>query len=200
MGPLRFRGARRTYYDPRNSLLPEVLRRRVGIPFTLSIVAIEVAANLGVEACGVGMPGHFLVGEGAVPRRWLDLFDGGTWLDERGARHRFAALHGGDASFDPAFLGPTPPRQIVARVLANLAAVHRAAGDPTMLLRSLELRAAIPGVGRGPRDRVELADAYVGVGRVHDAAAVLDELAQRIDPRRREALAVRQAALRAVLN
>lgn len=200
VGPMRFRGARRAYYDPRNSLLPDVLSRRVGIPITLSIVTIEVAAALGVVATGVGMPGHFLVGDGSAPARWLDVFDGGTWLDQRAARRRFADLHGQEATFDPAYLRPTSPTQIVARVLANLAVVHRSAGDPNRLVRVLELRALIPGVARGPRDRVELAEAYAAVGRTGDAAEVLAELSTRIDPRRRSGLAARIAQLRAGLN
>lgn len=197
---LGFRGDRTTYYDARNSMLPDVLRRRVGIPITLSIVTIEVAARVGVAASGVGMPGHFLVGDGSRPQRWLDAFDGGTWLDERGARRLFSRLHGAAATFDPAFLRPTPGSQVVARVLANLAAVHRNAGDPTALLRCLELRSDIPGAAQGPRDRVELAEAYVGVGRTEDALEVLAELHDRIDPRRRAALEARMAQLRTTRN
>lgn len=197
---LGFGGDQVTYYDRRNSLLPEVLRRRTGIPITLSIVVIEVAGALGITATGVGMPGHFLVGDGATPMRWLDCFDGGAWLDERGAQERFRRIHGPGATFDPAFLRPTPPTQIVARVLGNLSAIERHAGDPTALLRVLELLDDIPGVGMGPRDRVELAEAYVGVGRAADAVAVLQDLLTRIDPRRRPALESRIAQLRAGLN
>lgn len=199
-GELGFGGDRATYYDRRNSLLPDVLRRRTGIPITLSIVVIEVAAALGVSAAGVGMPGHFLVGDGPSPQRWLDCFDGGAWLDEGGARARFVRIHGPGATFDPAFLRPTPHTQVVARVLGNLSAIERNAGDPSALLRVLELLDDIPGVGVGPRDRVELAEAYVGVGRADDAVAVLEELLARIDPRRRPALESRIAQLRAGLN
>jgi len=58
----RFSGNRRDYYDPRNSLLDQVLERQLGIPITLAIVAMEVGRRLGVPLSGVGMPGHFLVG------------------------------------------------------------------------------------------------------------------------------------------
>jgi regulator of sirC expression with transglutaminase-like and TPR domain len=197
---LGFAGDGDVYYDVRNSMLPDVLRRRIGIPISLGIVLIEVAERLDVSATGVGMPGHFLVGEGASPTRWVDAFDHGRWLDAQGAERRFRAVHGQDATFDPAFLAPTPRPQILARVLANLAGIYRGLGDPTRLLRSLELRCDIPGVGAAPRAQVELAEAYVAVGRVDAAISVLDALTERVDPRRREALAARIDLLRAGLN
>src|SRR5688572_2820188 len=55
-----FRGNELHYDDPRNSFLPEVLARRTGIPITLSIVAIEIAARAGFPLCGISFPGHFL--------------------------------------------------------------------------------------------------------------------------------------------
>lgn len=197
---LGFRGDRARYGDLRNSLLPDVLRRRTGIPITLSVVLLEVAGRLGAPAVGVGMPGHFLVGDAAVPGRWLDPFDGGRVLDLDGARRRFLEVHGPSASFDPAFLQPTPPAQILARVLNNLANGHRSLGDPTGLLRVLELRDEIPAVRDAPRSRVELAEALAAVGRTAEAAAVLTALSERIDPRRRAALGERIATLRSSLN
>ena len=56
-----FRGNAEDYYDPRNSFLHHVLDRRLGIPITLSIVYVAVAARAGLEAVGVGLPGHFIV-------------------------------------------------------------------------------------------------------------------------------------------
>jgi len=197
---LGFSGDADVYYDVRNSMLPDVLRRRIGIPISLGIVLIEVAQRLDVGATGVGMPGHFLVGDGAVPSRWVDAFDHGRWLDRRGAEQRFRVVHGPDATFDPAFLSPTPRPQILARVLANLAGVYRALGDPTRLLRSLELRGDIPGVGQAPRAQVELAEAYVAVGRIDTAIDVLEDLTERVDPRRRDVLVARIDTLRAGLN
>ena len=52
-----FRGNEQQYDDPRNSFLPEVLARRTGIPITLSIVAIEVAARAGLAALRRLVPG-----------------------------------------------------------------------------------------------------------------------------------------------
>ncbi|WP_426572975.1 transglutaminase family protein [Aquihabitans sp. McL0605] len=199
-GSVGLRGDREHYYDARNSMLPDVLRRRRGIPITLAVVVIDVAERLGVPATGVGMPGHFLVGDGPAPTRWLDGFDGGTWLDADGAVACFRSIHGAGATFDASFLAPTPRPQILARVLANLAGIYRTAGDPTSLLRALELRCDIPGVGTAPRAQVELAEAHVAVGRTDEALLVLERLLERVDPRRRTALEERIAGLRAVRN
>src|SRR5436309_2883371 len=38
-----FRGNEENYYDPRNSYLNEVLDRRLGIPISLAVIAMEVA-------------------------------------------------------------------------------------------------------------------------------------------------------------
>ena len=52
------------YADLRASLLPEVLRRRRGLPILLSVVWLEVARRADVDAFGTSMPGHFVVGLG----------------------------------------------------------------------------------------------------------------------------------------
>nr|MBP7596786.1 transglutaminase family protein [Candidatus Microthrix sp.] len=74
----------RNYYDPRNSLLDQVLDRRRGIPLSLAALALAVAERCGAPLAGVGMPGHFLLAEthgddGGV-RRYFDPFDGGREL------------------------------------------------------------------------------------------------------------------------
>lgn len=197
---LGFAGDAARYYDLRNSLLGDVLARRRGIPITLAVVVIEVADRLGVAATGVGMPGHFLVGDGPVPARWFDPFAGPASIDAAAARARFRTIHGDEVAFDPAFLRPTPAPQIVGRVLANAAGVLQRGGDPRRLLRALELRGEIPGVGTTPRARVELAEAYRAVGRVADAVATLEAVRDQVDPRRRALVDERIDRLRAALS
>ncbi len=58
---LGFGGNRNNYYDPDNSYLPVVLRTRMGIPISLAVLWLEVAQGIGLQARGVGFPGHFLV-------------------------------------------------------------------------------------------------------------------------------------------
>lgn len=168
---LGFAGDRSTYHDARNSLLPDVLDRRLGIPITLAVVAMEVGRRRGVPLLGVGMPGHFLVREPGDGAAFLDLFDGGRPLDADGCRTVFAGLHP-RLPWDPAYLEPVGHRTIVTRVLANLANAHRRAGDRDALAGVLDLRLLLPGTGL--RERRELAVLLGSMGRFRQGAAVLE--------------------------
>jgi len=75
-----FAGNTTNYYDPRNSLLDQVLERRLGMPITLSVVCLEVGRRAGVSLEGVSMPGHFLVRPMATDH-YLDAFNGGALHD-----------------------------------------------------------------------------------------------------------------------
>jgi regulator of sirC expression with transglutaminase-like and TPR domain len=187
---LGFAGDRATYHDARNSLLPDVLDRRLGIPISLAIVAIEVARRRGITLLGVGMPGHFLVREEDDPDHFVDLFEGGRGLDAAGCREVFERLHP-RVAWDDGFLAPVGPSAIVARVLANLANAHRRAGDRDGLAATLDLRLVVPGATL--RDRRELAVLLGSMGRFAQGAEVLEATGEDAD---REA-AIR---LRARLN
>ncbi len=161
------RGDAADYYDPRNSLVPAVLDRGFGNPVTLAVIAVDVATRLGVAATVVGMPGHVLIGDGDPPQRWVDGFHGGRWLDAQAARDRFASLHGPRAAFHPQFLSATPGQMVMARCLANLAAIYGAAGDASRLVRVRRMRVLIPAIG--DRERPHLAHALELVGRRQEA-------------------------------
>ena len=189
----RFAGDHADYYDVTNSLLPKVLDRRRGIPITLSIVMIEVARRVGLPLVGVGLPGHFLVGDPSDTDRFVDAFSGGVVLDRQACRRLFEHLHGPDAPFADTYLDPVGPRAIIARVLANLKQISVARGDRHQLVRVLRLRSAIPRIG--PGERAELAEALVSAGQFVEAASELDALAEHSSPANAERL--RQAAIRA---
>jgi regulator of sirC expression with transglutaminase-like and TPR domain len=134
---LGFRGNTDNYYDPRNSFLAEVLDRKVGIPITLSVLYLEVARRLGVDAAGVGFPGHFLVRvDGGRAPLFLDPFGGGAVLDRPELAALLASASGSDARLDDAMLAATPKRAILLRMLNNLAGIYDRAGDS---FRSLEV-------------------------------------------------------------
>jgi regulator of sirC expression with transglutaminase-like and TPR domain len=124
-----FSGNRADYYDPRNSYLNDVLDRKKGIPITLSLVYIEVARRLGLQASGVGFPGHFLTRVAAVPDLIIDPFSGSI-LDERQCQERLRSMAGPDAVLQPkVHLCSASPRQILARLLSNLKQVFFARRD-----------------------------------------------------------------------
>jgi regulator of sirC expression with transglutaminase-like and TPR domain len=168
---LGFAGDRDTYHDARNSLLPEVLDRRVGIPLSLAVVAIEVGRRCGVPLVGVGMPGHFLVRSAVDDSRFLDLFHDGAELDREGCQEIFARLHVG-AAWDDRFLEPVGPVAIVSRMLANLANAYRRVGDRQALCWAMDLRLRLPGASE--RDRRELAVLLGAAGRYDEAADALE--------------------------
>lgn len=119
-----FRGDRETYYDPANSCLHLVLERRVGIPISLSALYIAVGQRAGVALEGVGFPLHFLVRPQGVPDAFIDPFDGGRLLTRRDCAALLDAMSGAQIPFDPRFLEPLPPTELIRRVLRNLKHAH----------------------------------------------------------------------------
>ncbi len=198
-GDLGFAGDRRDYYDPRNSYLDAVLDRRLGIPITLSILAIAVGRRLDVSLAGVSMPGHFLVRDTERPETFLDAFTG-TILDHRGCVMTFRRVHGEDVRFDPGWLRPVGSFAVIARVLANLKSIFLAREDRASLSWCLELRSTVPGVGAD--ERRELAAVLAATGRLREAADIHDVLADQAEAIGQPADVDRRSAtrLRARLN
>jgi len=166
-----FSGNAEDYYDPRNSFLDDVLDRRLGIPITLSVVYVAVAARAGLEAVGVGLPGHFVVrAERHGRHRLLDPFHGGALLDHAGCEALVARARPGGGPLDPRWLEPVTTRQIFVRMLSNLKAVYSALGDWARALGASErIVLLVPDALEEVRDRGTLY-ARLGQGR----AAVRD--------------------------
>ncbi len=141
-----FRGNEADYYDPRNSCLDEVLARRLGIPITLSVVLLEVGWRLGLDLAGVGFPGRFLVRAREPGReRILDPFGGGAALDRATLEDYLARAIGAPTRLAPEHVRTVGKREILARMLNNLAAIYRRAGDGAKLETVLALQRAIDG-------------------------------------------------------
>jgi len=175
-GDLGFAGNRVDYYDPRNSYLDQVVARRTGIPITLAVLTLSVGRRLGVPLVGVGMPGHFLVRDQVDPDLFVDPFRSGARLDGRQCAAAFAAVHGPEAAFHPAYLAPVGPRLIVSRMLANLRSIFAGVGDRPSLVAVLELNNCLP--ASSGEDRGELAAALAATGRFGDAARQYDLAAE----------------------
>ncbi len=127
---LGFRGDTEDYYDPRNSFLNDVLDRRLGIPISLSVVYLAVAAHVGLAATGIGLPGHYVVrAERRGRQQLLDPFHGGRLLDRAGCEALVAQVRRGAGRLDPRWLVPVTTRQTLVRMLANLKGVYSALGD-----------------------------------------------------------------------
>ncbi len=134
-----FHGNRAEYGDPRNSFLNEVLTRRLGLPISLSVVFLHVGQQLELPVKGVGMPGHFIVGvTTSAGMLYLDPFNGGAPLTREQCLERVQQATGYRGRFDPRWLAPTPPRDIVARMLNNLRHVYSQAEDWPRTLSVIE--------------------------------------------------------------
>lgn len=155
-----FRGNHQNYYDPRNSLLNQVIDRRLGIPITLSILYLEIGWALGLPLEGVAFPGHFLV-KCPVDRGLviLDPFNGGTSLSEDDLRERLEQqdLGAGASPEVQDWLRPADRRTIVARLLRNLKRIYADGGQISEAIHVLSLLlVAEPDSARDLRERGNL--------------------------------------------
>jgi regulator of sirC expression with transglutaminase-like and TPR domain len=139
-----FAGNESDYYDPKNSLLPDVLERRMGIPITLALVYCEIAKRVGVPAHGISFPGHFLVRiERRDPDRALapviiDPFFNGRMLDDKSLAALLKRVVGPSENLRPEHLQPASPRLILVRMLTNLKTVYLARGENSRALLALD--------------------------------------------------------------
>lgn len=151
-----FSGAGAEYYDPRNSFLDEVLTSKRGIPITLGILYIDVGRQLGLDLHGVAFPGHFLVRcemeDGVVI---IDPYGGGATLDREDLQSRLRETRNGEVADDTLdeMLVPASPRDVAARMLRNLKAIHLRAKHYDLALPILDWLVEIV-----PDDAVELRD------------------------------------------
>ena len=117
----KLEGDREQYFDPRNSLLNEVLDRRRGLPIALSVIWIDVAQQLKWKLSGVGLPGHFIVAMRSSRKELLaDPFHGGRTLSRPDCESLLAAMHQQPIELGDEHFEDWPPRSILARMLHNL--------------------------------------------------------------------------------
>ncbi len=174
---LGFAGNVNHYEDPDNSDLAEVLSSRRGIPITLAVLYLELAAHAGLRAAGVSFPGHFLVKlhlpQGEVV---MDPFSGRSLsreeLEERlQPWRRRMALPADDEPPLGLFLQAATPREILVRMLRNLKAIHQGARDWPLLLAVQERLVAL--LPEDPLERRDRALVEAELGRMDRACADL---------------------------
>lgn len=179
---LGFAGNVNDYYDPQNSHLHNVLKTRRGIPITLSLIYIELAKHIGLEARGVAFPGHFLVklkmpagdryGEVVI-----NPFTGQSLgrEDLEDMLQPFRRRPGAHPDFEAPlglYLQTAPPREVLARLLRNLKAIYRSAQDwPRLLAVQQRLVTLLPTTWEERRDR---GLAYAELSRFSEALADLE--------------------------
>jgi len=156
---LGFKGDERDFHSAENSYLHRVIERRRGIPITLSLLYMELGRSAGLRLQGVCFPGHFLVklrlSDGTV---FIDVFAGGATLssEELWTRLKSSLPNVTERQLGP-FLRAASERDILARLLRNLKAIHWEAQDwPAALEVMNRLVAVVPDEPNERRDRARL--------------------------------------------
>ena len=193
---LKFRGDHRDYYDPRNSLLHEVMERRLGIPLTLSIVFMELGWRIGIPFEGVGFPGHFLVRLTGEPGELLlDPFRRGMMVTREECRQMLAGLSGGRMEFKDSLLDGMSKRDMLARLLLNLKGAYLRANQDEPALAAVDRLLLIH-----PEDADEVRDRGLLLLRLmrypESLAALRAYLAARPDAPDRERIEMHVADIR----
>lgn len=186
-----FRGNQDHYDDLRNSFLDQVLVRRRGLPITLSILYVEIARQLGLEAYGIGFPGHFLAkvvtrGESAGDVIVDPFFGRVLSIDD--CLERLRAATGEEVAFDPHWIRPATAREIWIRMLNNLKLLYLRQGDGLAALGCFDRILLLD-----PTAAHELRDRGLLLERLDCLHAALDDLTRYLElaPRSEDAPAIR---------
>jgi len=147
-------GDRLDYYNPMNSYIHQVLKRKRGNPITISVIYMAVAWRLGLELTGVNSPRHFLVQirtkgrEGSLSGalyQYIDPFNGGKLLSLEEALDKFSMdIPDDDSSPEQlrrSLLSPAPALKIYSRMLRNLVIANTLKGledDAVLFSEALE--------------------------------------------------------------
>jgi regulator of sirC expression with transglutaminase-like and TPR domain len=172
-----FIGDQQNYHDPRNSFMPDILRRRTGLPIGLAAMWLHVAQRIGVPAFGVGLPGHFLIGISEVT--YIDCFHGGQLLTTEECGSLYNRMFSGrpHAPFHHEYLAPVNDDAMYARLVANLKQHAARRRDLTTLADLARLRWFLPLASLD--EGRELVRLCVALGAASDADYWLHEVVDR---------------------
>jgi regulator of sirC expression with transglutaminase-like and TPR domain len=189
-----FRGNRTDYYDPRNSFLNDVLDRKLGIPITLALVYMEVAAHVGFPLFGVGLPGHFLLKHYDIEGRQIliDTFNSGRILTPTECQRRLDEIYAGQLPLQPEYLMAVSRRQMLTRILNNLKTIYLSTRNFRKALPIVDLVLAI--YPRSPEDVKQRALLRYSVGQLRGAVTDL-ETYLKMSPDASDADEIRHTAL-----
>jgi regulator of sirC expression with transglutaminase-like and TPR domain len=168
-----FHGNTREYYDPRNSYFHLVLERRTGIPISLSAVTMAVAGRVGLDAAGVGLPGHFIVkAVEAGQEMLLDPFHGGRLLTAADCENLVRQATGREFVATAQALQPLPLGLMALRMLGNLKGIYLTAKDFPRAIRVMERILQLV-----PDDRVQRRDLGTSLLHAGQHGKAIDHLA-----------------------
>lgn len=135
---LGFVGNHDDYYDPDNSFLNQVLRRRTGLPILLSVLCIALGRRLRIQVEGIGFPGHFMVQYRDAQGAWLlDMFHG-KMLPVVEADDYLSRLFNQPVRLPLDIFEPVSVEGIAGRILNNLRGIYLQKGDVRRAVQVLE--------------------------------------------------------------
>lgn len=177
-----FKGDSKRYFDPKNSLLNEVIERFKGNPVALSILYIEVARVAGTNVDGIALRKHFVVALGSGDDRiYVDPFHKGGLLSRKECLASILGegnLKNDDyGDLERNFLKPVSKRAILRRLLSNLKVAHEKHKDYELALSASErIQLLDPS---NLRNLSELAHLQTKVGNFGDAVESLTQFLER---------------------
>jgi len=191
-----FAGNTADYYDPQNSYLNDVLDRKLGIPITLSVLAMAIGRRTGLEVYGVGLPGHFIAKVAHFGEEVLfDPFHGGQLLSLRACERLIESVTGRPFALTPELREPTPPGMILLRMLNNLRGIYTQREDHDRTIRVLNRQRQL-----APGDASLRRDLGITLVRARKHGPAIDHLKAYLEsaPYAEDAEEVRQALGRAL--
>lgn len=150
-GGFGFTGDRKTYDDPANADLMQVIDRRRGLPVSLGLLYVAAARRLGWPAEVLNTPGHVLIRVGGeTDPLLLDPFNDGAVVGADALQRLLSGVLGGRVSPTVEHLAPMTNRGVLVRLLLNQATRAEKAGDPVRALTLFERITVIaPGNAHG---------------------------------------------------
>ena len=113
------------YSQADSSFLQCVIRTKIGIPISLSVVYMAVARMLHIKLQGVAAPLHFITRCDALEGPlYLDAFSGGRILNQNECLNWIGSMSGISRAQLRANLKPVGTRPIIIRMLNNLKALY----------------------------------------------------------------------------
>ncbi len=120
---LGFRGNAEEYYDPKNSLLSDVIETRLGIPISLAMLYVIIGRRANMHIDGINLPGHFIA---RYERILFDPFHQGRILSRPDCE---AILARQRLKTQSSYFAPASPRLALMRMLANLLFIFERSGE-----------------------------------------------------------------------
>ncbi|KAG1654782.1 hypothetical protein FOA52_008967 [Chlamydomonas sp. UWO 241] len=172
-----FCGNAGNYYEPDNSYINRVLERHTGIPISLALVYMEVAARVGLPMVAVNIPAHLMLRPQRADLHVLvDAFKGGELCYLEDAQEVLSDITGLDVRLDPVFVTSNEGMSASAfllRMLSNLKQIYTAERDLERSLRIIRfMRATDPVSSDQVRDE---GLCLYALGRLPESSALLGQ-------------------------